>query len=449
MKQLVISLIFVLSAILAIGQKSAILEKYVAEGLSNNLSLKKQDIALEQALTSIALARSNYAPKITFAPTYTLAAGGRKLQFPIGDLLNPVYGTLNQLTQSNNFPQVENVNEQLAPNNFHETVMTFQYPIFNPNIKYNWLIQKELLQSERAKKKVLEHELKYQIETAYLQYLMSIEGLKSLSEAEAFLHNLVSFNQKLVDNKVALKDNVLSAKNELSKIRQQQIKAKSQSQVAQAYFNFLLNKQSDSPILIDESFMSSLPQKLPKSFFQEKAQTARPEFSQLQSGIKVSETAIQLAEKNAKLPEVFIGGSAGFQGFRYTFSNQAFAVGQIGMKWDIFHGKEKKYKVESANIQKNMVKQQLSEVRQQVELQVDQAYIEMEASESFLKEIEPSLNQNMELLRIIESKYKNGNALTIEILKAQNDLLISRLDQTLATYDLWFKYTQLLKVSGL
>ena len=50
-----------------------------------------------------------------------LAAGGRAIDFPIGDLLNPVYSTLNALTQTNQFPQVENESITFLPHNFQET----------------------------------------------------------------------------------------------------------------------------------------------------------------------------------------------------------------------------------------------------------------------------------------------------------------------------------------
>lgn len=447
--RIVISLvIFTINTWSLNAQQSVILDNYVQEGLSNNVSLKKQEIALKQALNSIDLARSNYAPDISFAPTYTLAAGGRNLQFPIGDLLNPVYGTLNQLTQSNSFPQVENVNEQLAPNNFHETVITVKYPLFNPSIKYNWLIQKELLQSEKAKQAVLEHELTYQIKTAYLNYLMSLEGLETINQSLVFLSKFIAFNEKLVKNKVALKDVVLSAQLEESKVKQQLIKAESQSKTAKAYFNFLLNKTADSQIEVDVLFLTMLPKLEEYAFYESSAQQNRLEFAQFQSGINVSETAIEMAEKNAKLPEVFLGGSAGFQGFGYTFNKQAFAVGQVGLKWDLFHGKEKHYKIQEATIQKNMLNQQLEELKHQISFQVQQAHIEAKSSQQYLQEIRPTIAQNASLLSILESKYKNGAALNIEVLKAQNDLQVAQLNQVLAKYDLWIKITQIEKVSG-
>ena len=103
---------------------SPILESYIQEGLKQNLGLKQERLEISKSLESIAQAKANFMPKVTFNPTYSVAAGGRRLEFPIGDLLNPVYSTLNQLTKTNNFPQVENVNQLLAPNNFHDTKLS-------------------------------------------------------------------------------------------------------------------------------------------------------------------------------------------------------------------------------------------------------------------------------------------------------------------------------------
>jgi outer membrane protein len=41
--------------------------------------------------------------------------GGRFFNIPVGDLLNPVYSTLNAITQLELFPQIENVNQNFFP----------------------------------------------------------------------------------------------------------------------------------------------------------------------------------------------------------------------------------------------------------------------------------------------------------------------------------------------
>jgi len=209
-----------------ISAQSSILQSYINQGLESNLSLKQENLELQKALKSIDIAKSNLFPKISFSPNYTLAAGGRRLDFPIGDLLNPVYSTLNQLTKTNNFPQVENVSQLLAPNNFHETKFVIQYPIFNPDIKNNIALQKEILQSEYAKKKYLEYELKHNIEHAYYQYLQSLEAIKIYENSRGVLLDLNALNQKLLSSHVILKDVVLSSEYDLEKLEQQIVEAK-------------------------------------------------------------------------------------------------------------------------------------------------------------------------------------------------------------------------------
>ena len=113
--------------LLANAQRSDILEQYIQDAIQHNLSLKQERLEIEKSIENVNQARANFMPKVTFNPNYSLAAGGRKLSFPVGDLLNPVYSTLNQLTRTNNFPQIENVNQQLIPNNFHDTKFSFQY----------------------------------------------------------------------------------------------------------------------------------------------------------------------------------------------------------------------------------------------------------------------------------------------------------------------------------
>ena len=104
-------LFYLLFPLAAAAQTSPILESYIQEGLKQNLGLKQERLEIEKSLENINQAKANFMPKLTFNPNYTLAAGGRKLSFPIGDLLNPVYSTLNQITKTNNFPQVRRAAE--------------------------------------------------------------------------------------------------------------------------------------------------------------------------------------------------------------------------------------------------------------------------------------------------------------------------------------------------
>ncbi len=448
MKKL-LQILFILNFQLSISYaQSPILESYIQQGLQSSLALKQQNLELEKALKAIDIAKSNFSPKVTFNPNYTLAAGGRKLDFPIGDLLNPVYSTLNQLTRTNNFPQVENVSQQLAPNNFHETKFTVQYPIYNTDIKYNLLIQRELLQTEEAKKKVLEYELKHNITIAYYQYLQVLEGIKIINNSKDFLNKLLQFNQKLVNNNVATKDVILSAEYEISKLDQQLATMEKNRNIAASYVNFLLNRDLNEKVEVDVNFAKTLPVIENLEALKLQSMSSRPEFNQLKTGVQVSETAIKLQEANAKYPQVFLGGNAGFQGFGYKFAGQAYAIAQIGMTWDLYHGKEKKHKIQQAKIQKNILETKIDEVRNQVKMQVTQAYYEMIAAKEILDDAKVNITKTEGILKIVDSKYRNSTAIFIELLKAQNDDFVAKMTESVNRYDVWVKKAMLDKVSG-
>ena len=70
----------------------------------NDKMLQSKEFQLQQAEFAIKEARAQYFPQVNFGTSYNLAVGGRTIDFPVGDLLNKTYSTLNQLTQSNSFP---------------------------------------------------------------------------------------------------------------------------------------------------------------------------------------------------------------------------------------------------------------------------------------------------------------------------------------------------------
>lgn len=450
----IITFLLLFTSILGFSQtggvtSSTILESYIQEGLKQNLGLKQERLEIEKSVENINQAKANFMPKVTFNPTYSLAAGGRKLDFPIGDLLNPVYSTLNQLTKTNNFPQVENVNQQLAPNNFHDTKLSFQYPIFNTDIRYNLLIQRDLLSAQEAKKRVLENEIRYSITTAYLQYLQTLEAQKIYQVSRSLLTDFVKFNEKLVSNNVATKDVVYSAEYEVSKLDQQIGTLDKNRQSVQVFLNYLMNRDFSTEIIADTNLVNGyigFPISLSQA--KEDALKNRQEISQISTNIKVSENAVKLQQMNAIRPQVFVGGNMGFQGFGYTFKNQAYAIGQLGLSWDIYHGYEKKSKIQQAKIQKNILDTKLEEVKQQIQLQVSQAYFELEAAKKSLITAQDGTKKAEKYFKIVESRYRNGQSIMIEYLRASDDIITARLQESIAKYDILVKQAALDKVGA-
>jgi outer membrane protein len=442
-------LFFLFSAFQAQGQ-SAILENYIREGLRANLGLRQQDLGIAQQQEQVRQSKSLGAPKLTFDANYTLAAGGRRIDFPIGDLLNPVYGTLNQLTQSNQFPTLENQQIQFLPNNFHETKVSFAYPIFNSDLKYNREIQYHLLQSKTAEKAASEHELRYQITEAYLQYLRALEAEKIWLNAKTVLLELRRFNESLVKNNVATRDVVATADYEISKADNEVFKLQSQQNNARAFFNWLINKDLQSEVAADTALLRAvLPAYQPEQLVEQSVEN-RAEFGALRAGQQAAETDVRRNAANAKLPDFYLGGSLGFQGFGYKFNKeQAYALAQVGLSYDLFDGGLRKSKTQTARLQAEALHNQTEQAKQQIALQVTAAWNDFEAAQNSFKTSQTALRAAEETFRIVNNKYRAGQVLLLEYLDAQNRVTTARLQQLLAWSEVLVREAALRKAAGI
>ena len=435
---------------IATAQVSPILDTYIQTGLNSNLTLRQHDLDLQKSLEAVRQARSLFYPTVQFNATYTRAAGGRSIEIPVGDMLNPVYSTLNQITQTNAFPMLENQKEQFLPDNFQETYLKVAYPLFNSDRKYNQQIQEHLVQGKTAQKSAYEHELRYRITESYLQYLQLLEAEKIWLNSKSVLLELRRFNQSLVDNQVATRDVVATADYELSKTEQEIFQVQSQQNTARAYFNFLINRPLQETILIDTALLQQGVRAYDLEELLQGAMTSRQELAALRAGQTAAETALKLNEAKRILPTAYIGGQVGFQGFGYNFGdNQAYALAQVGISYDIFNGGLTKSKIQEARIQTEKLRTQSTEVQQQIALQLTQSWNALENARNAWTTSRQGLNAAEEVFRIVNNKYRANQVLLLEYLDAQNRVTTARLQVLLAWSEVLVKEAELKKAAGL
>lgn len=424
-----------LASLPGVGQ--SVLENYLRQGVESNLQLKQEVLNYQRSVEGLAIARSYFMPNLIANANYTLAGGGRTIQFPVGDLLNPVYATLNQLTGSERFPQITNVNEQLAPNNFHETTLRIIQPIFNPDIYFGYKAQKDLVTVQQAQRLAYENELKYNILAAYYQYWQTEEGLLVVEHAQRILQEALRVNRTLVSAEKATRDAIYNTEYEISKLQQQYTELQKNRDAGQAYFNFLLNRPLTEPIRKDSLAMAVAPapgQDL--AALQAEALQQRQEVKQLQHALRANEQLVALNRNSATLPRVVAVGDAGYQGFRYTFSNtQDYWLVQFRLTWDLFKGGEKRARTQQARIDYELMENRLAQTRQQIEWQVIQAYRTWQAAEQSYQTVQAGEVSAAKSFQIIQARYREGQAILLEFLDAQNRMTTARLNVSIARYE--------------
>jgi len=117
--------------------------------LDSNNGLKQKQLDYAGDLSALKDAKGLFFPDISMHARYTVSRGGRTIEFPVGDLLNPVYSTLNLLTASEVFPQIENQEFSFYRPTEHETKLSLVQPIFSSDIVHNYRIRKQYTEIAR------------------------------------------------------------------------------------------------------------------------------------------------------------------------------------------------------------------------------------------------------------------------------------------------------------
>jgi outer membrane protein len=443
--------LLILFGITGAFSQNTILEGYITEGLKSNLQLKREQLNVERSMSGLAQSKSYFFPQVSASSAYTLASGGRTITIPVGDLMNPVYATLNQLTGTNQFPQIENSTTQFLPNNFHDTKIRIIQPLFNSDIYFGYKAQKELITVQQAQKNVYENELRYSITSSYLQYLQTEEAISILESTRQFVTELVELNRKLVANDKITRDALLTSEYELAKVEQQLSEAEKNNQTAQAYFNFLLNRDWNANIQKDSALVSGVIDTQTIETLAEQAVTNRQEIKQLQSARRANEVVLDMNQANQYLPKLSAVADLGYQGFEYKFNNeQQYALMQFNLTWDLFRGMERKAKTRQAEIDQQLLDNRLDQTKKLIELEVVQSHQELRAAEKSFLAAQSGVRSAERALQITNARYREGQALLIELLDAQNKLTLAQLNQSVTRFELLRKEAALQKaVAGI
>ncbi len=433
---LLLIFLLALSAPQAPAQTSPMLEGYIRQGLSSNLALKQPWFAFEKSLLALREANGLFLPSANFDFQYTLANGGRTIEFPVGDLLNPVYQTLNQLTDKNTFPTVSNQTIQFLPNNFHTTRVVVSQPLLNAEIYYNRKIRRELITYQQAEVKAYQRDLVKQIKLAYYQYLQAGKAAEVYRWALQLTRENQRLNEKLVKNQVALSSTVYRSKAEVSKIETQLLEAENKQKLAGYSFNVLLNRPFDTPIATDTTLLITPLETSPVVGLPDESYAEhREELLKLSSALRVNEQQVRL-NKSYVIPTIGHSLEGGYQGFGLKYDGtQDYVLYGISLKWNLFKGFQNQLKVKQSLLDRQSLVVQKESVEQQIQLQIQSAQYNLATAIRSLQSARDAVTNSEEFFRVTNRRYQEGQSLLIEFLDARNQLTSAQISLTIAQFN--------------
>ena len=447
------TLILIIFVHIATAQDNPI-EQYIKTGLESNLALKQQEFSLEQSVQVLNEARGMYFPSIDIGARYTRAGGGREITIPIGDLVNPIYRTLNQLLQAQGLPPSfpENIPNETIPfirEKEHETRVRLTQPIFQPAIWSNYGLKSDLNEIEELRTRMYKRHLVNEIKKAYFNYLKATQVVDLYNKIIDLQTENLRVSDKLFSAGKATQDVVFRAKAELSRTEQEQINVENLQRQGRSYLNFILNRPLETEIIITEEMAPQNSIAFDYESAKNFALMNREEIEQIKK-------AVSATGKNAAIvrSKYFPGVSAvvdyGFQGTEYRFDqDNDYWMASLVLQWNLFRGFQDKAKLEQVYLEKQKLSTREEEIRNQIELEVERIFDNLSVARKTIDVARQQVESAQASFKIIRKKFEEGVAAQVEYLDAQTTLTNAAINEVISEYDYYITYANFERIVAL
>ncbi len=409
------------------------LDEYIEIGLKNNLVLQQKNISLEKAMLSLKIANGMFSPSVTLLGNFLSGTGGRSISFPVGDLLNPVYSTLNQMTGTDNFPQIENVNQNFFPKDFYDVRARASMPILNTDLIYNRKIRENQTLLQEYEVIIYKRELIRNIKSAYFNYLGAREGVSIYQSALTRAQEGKRVNESLLANGKGLPAYVLRSQSEIENIKAQLVDAERQVENAKLYINFLLNRDADEEIITAYSAEENL---LNASLLIQEPATVqkREELMQIQTLKGLNENMLSMT-KLYWSPKIsgFVDLGAQAENLSYT-SNANYNLIGVQLEMPLFAGLTNRHKISQSRLEIKNTELSASQINQQLNLNTQFSKNTLISAFQNYHSAQKQLEAAQSYQRLIDKGYKEGINTFIEAVDARNQLTSAQLLVTLNQY---------------
>lgn len=430
MYTLFINLRYILATIIICGGQPAWgqtnprqLDQYIATAFAQNQGLKQQQFDLDKSLAGLQEAKAMYLPTVSLLGSFQKAGGGRSIDLPLGNLLNPVYTGLNQVNPSFKTQQLSNQSFLFNADNYYDAKVRTSLPLVNAEIWYNKQIKQEMITRQQAEVNVYKRALVKDIKSAYYHYYQALQGIAIYNSEMSLIKENIRENESMLRNGTRNGTALLRSQTEQQKTNAAIIQAIQNTRNAQAYFNFLLNRPLQDTVIIDREDLTPLTSSADTSAGVSK----REELGELRTVQRVYALDFRL-QKSGIIPKLNTFIDLGSEGFNLNANTKtSYYFWGINLQWDIFTGGQRKYRAQQSQENILSANAKFDETEKQLQLQLDQSFNNYQAANASYHSSEAQLTFAGKYYNDQLKAYRAGQLLYIELIDAQNQLTTARL----------------------
>lgn len=425
-------------ALTATGAHSETLDfkQCVALALQQNPDMAVAKSQVDQAEAALRQAKGKYWPQLNLSLTATrtndaLNVFGLKLSqrnatfndFGAGQFTGP----------SSLFVAPENLNHPDPITNYNPRVELL-VPVYNGGMVGDYVRQAgAFVKAAQAGDQLARQQVTEQVLMAYQGVHSARAYIKVADEAVAAAEEYVRISDKLHQQGMAVKSDVLTAKVNLDNVKLKQVAARNAEAAALDQLHLLLGKPLSEPLDVGDPVM---PTPLPGDVdsLRKEALAQHKGLIALRNQAEASRAAVAAA-RAAKMPQFNVMLRQDWNNRHLGFYNTSYTAAGV-LSWTAFDGGGSQAAVDRAEASSMELKAKLDQASQGIEFKVGDALRKSHEADQRVAARKLALADAEEAQRLVKKRYENGVGTLIELLSAQAQLDKARADLVAANYDL-------------
>jgi outer membrane protein len=412
-------------------------DSLVADALAANLELDGANAGVAERLAALDQARARYLPSLDFSARYSRADGGRTIEFPVGDLLNPVYASLNQLTGSARFPAVANQEINFQRPREQDTKVSLTQPLYDPRIAAARAAAQSQYESASAARAALAGRIERDMREAYYRWLQARAQIAIIDAALELATENHRVNDSLFRNGKITPDLVFRAEADQLEVEQSRLGARNAERLAQSYVNLLRNASFDRELpvaTVGDPDIASLRADaragpgLGLAPLQDMAVRQRAELRQLDAVAAAAAAGERMARAAFK-PRLAFALDAGTQGETYGFgSDDRYVLASLVLRFNLFSGGADQAGVAGARAVEREARAGRTLQEQTIRFEVQQALQDFELTQASLGTAAKRVEAASGAFRIASRKRDLGQINQAEFIDSRRALTDAQLN---------------------
>ena len=286
----------------------------------------------------------------------------------------------------------------------------------------------------------------------YFELLKAIKLEKVYQKAAELAKEQLKKTQSMYEVGVAAQVDVYKAQVSLGTEQINLIQQRNRVDIARSNLNVVLGRSPGSPLEIADEEIELEPFTLTLEDAIRIAVQNNPEVMSYQENLRSSDFGVKVAKGNY-WPKLRLNLSYGrfntlLERFYKGLDRNYQVSGSLSLSFNIFNGFQTRAAVEQASVNYAIAKENLLEKQRAVQMQVEQAYLNLKAYQQIARINEQNLKSAEEDLRLAQESYKIGSGTLLEVIDAQVALTRARTILVGTKYDGLIALVQLYSAMG-